>query len=191
MKKDFLRHIVNTKISYYSRIRRPILGVLDEARKLIASAENKYNFSVYGGDPVNLAKYIMSSDFDLVVSLLKSANALDVLVDILKTTRDTYSDIPEVVEAIEERLSSLEREVTRVSEKQVVREAIEEKIAGLKTSVVGDRVVVEDKGFRAEVIVDRDKYVVKINTSIEKRFNSRSEAVSYIERVYKSIKQEG
>ncbi len=191
MKKDFLRHIVNTKISYYSRIRRPILGVLDEARKLIASAENKYNFSVYGGDPVNLAKYIMSSDFDLVVSLLKSANALDVLVDILKTTRDTYSDIPEVVEAIEERLSSLEREVTRVSEKQVVREAIEEKIAGLKTSVVGDRVVVEDEGFRAEVIVDRDKYVVKINTSIEKRFNSRSEAVSYIERVYKSIKQEG
>lgn len=46
---DFLRHIVNTKLSEYSKTRRHLIPVLDEVRKLIANAEDQYGFSIYGG----------------------------------------------------------------------------------------------------------------------------------------------
>jgi len=74
---------------------------IDEVRKLIFEAENKYRFSIYNGDPSNLAAYLMSEDFKLVLNIFESANSLDILEEILLEARKKYSDIITVVNAIE------------------------------------------------------------------------------------------
>ncbi len=104
---DFLRHIVNTMLSELVVKRREILGIMDEARKLIAKAENKYRFSSFGGNPEKLADYISSDEFKLVIDLFKSVNAVDVLIEILEKTRKYYNDLPVVVEAINKRIEEL------------------------------------------------------------------------------------
>lgn len=105
---DFLRHIVNVKLSEYSVKHRKIIPIIDEVRKLIAKAENRYRFSSFGGNPENLAKYLRSEDFKLVISAFESANALDVLIDILGVAREKYSDLPVVVEAIDKVVKDVE-----------------------------------------------------------------------------------
>jgi hypothetical protein len=111
---DFLRHIVNVKLSEYSIKRKKIIPIIDEVRKLIAKAENRYRFSSFGGNPENLAKYLKSDDFKLVISAFESAGALDILIDILRVAREKYSDLPVVAEAIDEAVKSIE---ARIEEK--------------------------------------------------------------------------
>ncbi len=108
---DFLRHIVNTRLSEYAVKRKGIVPIIDEVRKLIAKAEARYRFSSFGGNPENLAKYFGSDDFKLVVSAFQSVNALNVLIEILEEARDKYSDLPVVVEAIDNVVKNLKSKV--------------------------------------------------------------------------------
>jgi ElaB/YqjD/DUF883 family membrane-anchored ribosome-binding protein len=105
---DFLRHIVNRKLSELSSRYKGLLNHTDEIRKLIALAEAKYKFSSFGGDPENLAKYLLSEDFDLVINSFKAANALNALRNILEEAKKAYSDLPAVVDAIDKVLSRIE-----------------------------------------------------------------------------------
>ncbi len=105
---DFLRHIVNAKLAEYSKKRKAVVNIIDEVRKLISKAETKYGFSSFGGNPEKLADYLKSEDFELVISTFKSANALDILVDILKEVAERYKDLPRVKETIEELVAKLE-----------------------------------------------------------------------------------
>ncbi len=188
MYRDFLRHIINPKLSQYGRRKRYLIGVLDEVRKLIASAEDRYGFSVYGGNPVNLVKYFNSSDFDLVVSVLKSANALDILEDILKEVIKTYSDLPEVVQAASKKLHDIERGIVSTSEVKIIVENIEKKLASSKVSIIDDRVEVEYDGFKAYLVLIEDRYRVLVNISLDKVFDNYIDAINYLEKIYKSIK---
>ncbi|WP_052296918.1 hypothetical protein [Pyrolobus fumarii] len=102
-KVDFLRHIVNRVLAEHSLPRQ----IVDDVRKSIGYAEEKYKFSAFGGDPRRLADYLRSRDFDDVVTVLRGAKAEEVLIHILEEVKKRYSEYKEVVEAAEARLKEL------------------------------------------------------------------------------------
>ncbi|ABN69631.1 hypothetical protein Smar_0523 [Staphylothermus marinus F1] len=115
---DFLRHIVNTKLSELTRKYRELTGHIDEIRKEISKAESKYGFSSFGGNPENLANYLLSDDFNLIISSFKAANSLKALEEILVEAKKAYSELPNVVKAIDmvlEKLRASEKGATMVS----------------------------------------------------------------------------
>ncbi len=184
---DFLRHIVNPKLSEYSKTRKHLISVLDEVRKLIASAEDQYGFSIYGGSLDNLAKYISSSDFDLVINILKSANALDILEDILKTVIEKYGDVESVVEAARKRLEEIGKGVIRVSELKVIADKLSRELKDARIRVLEDRVVVEYNGFYASIEPSKGQYRVSIKLGIERTFENNVDAIKFVESIYKAI----
>ena len=104
---DFLRQIMNVKMAEKVREKKSLLVIMDEARKIVAKSENKYGFSIYGGNPEKITDFLRSDDFDLLVHLFKSANAVDVLIEILEETAKNYSSLPGVAEAVRERIEKL------------------------------------------------------------------------------------
>ncbi len=82
--------------------------IIDDIKKAVGRAEDRFKFDAFSGDVKRLADYIRSRDFDDLVNILKSTpEGLDVLRRILEEAKKAYSDIPEVVEAIEQRLKEL------------------------------------------------------------------------------------
>ena len=134
-KVDFLRHIVNYVLAQKMDV---VKQVADDVRKIVEKAENKYNFSAFGGDVKKLVDYLRSPDFDELAKLLKDAGKLDVLEEILKIAREKYKDIPEIVGAIDARLKTIAKAKLEVKE---VEEAYKE-----ITRIVGDRAIVERIG---------------------------------------------
>ncbi len=110
---DFLRQIVNAKLAEAVKKNKNIVLIIDEVRKLIAKAENKYHFSIYGGNPEKLVDYLDSEDFELLVNVFKSGNAVDVLIDILDETRKNYGSIPGLSEKIDEKIREIRSKVVR------------------------------------------------------------------------------
>jgi len=104
---DFLRNIVNPKLSKYVKTSGEIAKYVEEIRKRILETENKYGFSIYGGDPEKLKDYLLSEDFKLIMKLFKSANSLSILEEILVEAKNRYSDLPNVVEAVDRVLEML------------------------------------------------------------------------------------
>ena len=115
---DFLRHIVNPKLSTSLRRKKSLKNHVDEIRKFIIEAENKYRFSRFNGNPENLAEYLVSEDFTLLVKLFKNADSLDILEEILREVREKYGDLPRVVEAVDKAL-------------EIVRKAYKEREEGI------------------------------------------------------------
>ncbi len=114
-KIDFLRHIVNRVLAEHSLPRQ----IVEDVRKSIGYAEEKYKFSAFGGDPRRLAEYLRSRDFDDVVQLLRAAKADEVLVKILEEVKKRYSEYKEVVEAAETRLRELRGEAAEKPESKL------------------------------------------------------------------------
>ncbi|ABM81062.1 hypothetical protein [Hyperthermus butylicus] len=141
---DFLRHIVNRILASPDAPRQYV----DDIRKMIGRAEDKYRFNVFGGDVRRLADYLHSKDFDDLLTLVKtdkSGEALRILKKILEEARKAYSDIPEVIEAIEARLREIEK-----GEKASVEELLEAAMSVLRE--------LEKKGFRLELKTD-EKFI--------------------------------
>lgn len=184
---DFLRHIVNTKLSEYSKTRRHLIPVLDEVRKLIANAEDQYGFSIYGGKLENLAKYINSSDFDLVINILKSANALDIVEDILNTIIEKYDNVEVVVEAARKRLQEIRKGLIRVSELKVIADKLAKQLKNARIKLLEDRVIVECNGLYASLEPSKNKYKLTIRLNIDKTFENYLDATKLIENIYRVI----
>jgi len=160
-KTDFLRHIVNYVLSSRTDIPRQ---VVDEVRSKVEKAEEKYNFSAFGGNIVKLADYIKSSDFNDLIKTLKTFGYLQVLIDILKLAKEKYSDIPEIVNAIEERLKTIEvKETTVIKELEELTLKVEE--------VVKDRAVVERIGNTININIKGVGVLRIIYNISEKRIN--------------------
>lgn len=148
-RKDFMRHIVN-RVLASSKLPRQ---VVDDIRRAIGRAEDKYKFHAFGGDVRRLAEYLRSRDFDDLIQLVKSVRtekgeepAIEVLKRILLEAREAYKDIPEVVQAIDERLKQLEAEETgKKSPLELLYDSLQE-LAG--------------EGARVEL--DREKGVVRV-----------------------------
>ncbi len=119
---DFLRHIVNRVLASLNVPAQYI----DDIRRAIGRAEDKYKFNAFGGDVRRLAEYLKSRDFDDLIMQVKAENKailLEALKRILEEAKKAYSDIPEVVEAIEARLKELETGEREEAEKKL--EALE------------------------------------------------------------------
>jgi vacuolar-type H+-ATPase subunit H len=104
---DFLRHIVNRVLASLNVPAQYI----DDIRRAVGRAEDKYRFDAFSGDVRRLADYIKSRDFDELIMQAKAENKailLEALKKILEEAKKAYSDIPEVVEAIDARLKELE-----------------------------------------------------------------------------------
>jgi len=103
---DFLRHIV-TKV-----LTPTTLDVkrLDEARKLLAKAEAKYNFSSYGGEPERLADYLLSPDFINLVFII----GVNLSKKLLHIVNESYNNqkIKDAVNKILEELDGYSGEET-------------------------------------------------------------------------------
>lgn len=158
---DFLRHIVNPLLAKYSRERKPLVRVLDEVRKLIALAEDKYGFSSFGGELAKLADYIESKDFDLVVSTLKSVNSLDIVIEILETVINKYQDLPRVVEAAKKRIKQLKQSESKV--KDNLEQLFTEIMKCVKGNIVKheDHIVIEQGN--TKIIIKKEDHVYRID----------------------------
>lgn len=120
---DFLRHIVNPVIDRY--VERGVISTRDaiEIKKMVFQAESRYGFRYYGGDVVNLTEYLRSSDFKNLVELVKSLNAMNMLIEILNETKIHYADIPGLVGVVDDILENLvenRREVGELKKQSVV-----------------------------------------------------------------------
>lgn len=122
---DFLRHIVNRVLASSKAPQQ----LIDDIKKAVGRAEDRYKFDAFSGDIKRLADYIRSKDFNDLVNILKNTpGGLDVLKKILEEARKAYSDIPEVVEAIDQKLKEIgkpEEEKAKALEGQPLRKLAE------------------------------------------------------------------
>ncbi len=153
--KDFLRHIVNHILSRYAE-KIPI-SAFNEIRNRFSKAEEKYKFTVFGGDPYRLLDYLDSEDFDALITYVKSANIEEVLQSILKALAQEYREsCPPVAEKAETRLKELMRTEESKERQRLAPEVVYRflKMKGYKVSLRDDGAVeVEGGNFSATIRV--------------------------------------
>ncbi len=186
---DFLRHIVNSKLAEYSN-NKSVASIIDEVRKMIAKAEEKYNFSSFGGNPENLAKYLKSADFKLVVSLFKSASKLDVLKEILTETKKLYSELPSVVKAIDEVLPSLAGEEKPLTPENIV-ENLKKEFPKAKIGIDDNRVSL--KLDDVELVIEIGDSTYDVSGTIKLKYSAKTldELLDYIKNIVSSMSTSG
>ena len=105
-RRDFLRHIAMPAISRIAGEFPP--SVIEDAKKWLSNAENKYRFSIYGGDPKRVIEYLYSEDWRDFVTSLKGSNAERIAEEILRALVEAYKEeCPEVAGAASRALESL------------------------------------------------------------------------------------
>ena len=107
---DFLRQIVNVVLAESNLPPQ----VMNDIKKMIARAEDKYRFSVFGGDVRKLKDYFESPEFEDLINVVKSAHtdkvkALEVLLKILEKAKEAYKDYPDIVAVIEKKIEEVKR----------------------------------------------------------------------------------
>ncbi|ADL19489.1 hypothetical protein ASAC_1084 [Acidilobus saccharovorans 345-15] len=135
---DFLRHIANPALALAmvnisngraelqaknqeesKQVLQKITSALLDIKKGLSNGEIKYNFSIYGGDPRNIAKYLTSPEWRGLVELtfgeLKDTPGAwefvrGVLMELLTKAANTYgSQCPEVSEACKNAIEDLSK----------------------------------------------------------------------------------
>ncbi len=196
-RKDFLRHIVN-RVLASSKLPRQIV---EDIRRMVGRAEDKYKFHAFGGDVRRLADYLKSQDFNELVSFLKNVRVekgeespIDVLRKILLEAREAYKDVPEIVAAIDEKLKELESET---SEKKSKIELLYEDLSSLKdkygvdVSLEDNRVVVKYQD-RLEASISYNEetrtYTLSYSVKDEASFDTLSELKSMLRRLVELVR---
>lgn len=144
--KDFLRHIANPIISKYAR--RLPLSLIDDLKKKLGRAEDKYRFSIYNGDPLRLARYLDSEDFLDLVKYVKALNNEWILEEILKSLSKEYSvECPEVAKKAKEAIEKLKKSKIEAERDTITVDGIARmlKMAGYRVEKTEDgKIVVEE-----------------------------------------------
>jgi hypothetical protein len=109
--KDPLRHVINRVLAEVAdKIPAP---VVEDLRRSFSRAEDKFKFSIYGGDPSKLVEYLESEDFMDLVSTAMNLNVEWVIKEILESIADEYRvSCPEISEKAKEVLKTLEEKKT-------------------------------------------------------------------------------
>ena len=125
--KDPLRHIVNRVLAdAASKIPTP---VLEDLRKAFAKAEDKFKFTIYGGDPIKLIDYFGSDDFADLINIASSLNIEWVLKEILEAIAEEYRiTCPEVARKAIETLKELEERKGSTRKEAMSPEAVYRKL---------------------------------------------------------------
>jgi len=160
--KDFLRQIVNPTLLEFEI---PV-QILTEIRKKLEAAENKYNFSAFGGDPKNLAKFFKSPLWKEIVELFEAAGAGAALVKVLEKTKEAYKDDEEIVRAVEEALKELKekgKENKEISIIEMLKKNVEEVIGDVaEVKVSEDKVVIEGDKVEGRLEEEGGKYTLRV-----------------------------
>ncbi len=127
VRKDFLRHIAMPVIAEQASRYPP--PVVEDAKKWLANAENKYKFSVYGGDPKRIAEFLASEDWRDFLASLRGSKAEDLAVTILERLIKEYRDgCPEVSEAAQRALEKLKRGETEALDPSLVASILQSRL---------------------------------------------------------------
>ncbi len=105
-KVDFLRHIVNRELAS-SNIPPQ---VIEDIKRVLGRAEDKYRFDAYGGDIRNLSKFLESRDFNDLLAVIKSSQtpaAVDVMIKILEGAIQAYRDYEDLVAILSKKINEL------------------------------------------------------------------------------------
>jgi hypothetical protein len=105
---DFLRQIV-VRVLTPNKLDP---AKLEDARKILGKAETKYKFSSFGGDPQNLAIFLLSPEFTDLILVIGVQLSLKLLDEIEKEY-----DIPAVKEAVKKIREELQGYDSLINEK--------------------------------------------------------------------------
>lgn len=155
--KDFLRHIANRVIS--ENIARLPLNVVDDIKKRLGQAEDKYRFSLYNGNPLRLVDYLRSEDFLELAKYLKALHVDWILDGILQALEEEYSEsCRPVAEAAREARRTLKEEKVEVKERITVDGIARMfKMAGYKVERTEEgKIVVEEPNIKVTVWAEGD-----------------------------------
>ena len=135
-RRDFLRQIVNKVISESSG--RISVSVMDDLKVKFARAEDKFGFSVFGGDPRRVADFLSSEDWADIVEYARNVNVLWLLEAILRRLAEEYRDECSVVaDKALEALDSLGKGQVVVGEELTLDSVVRRlKFYGFKVNVV-------------------------------------------------------
>ncbi|WP_440059686.1 hypothetical protein ACSU1N_00565 [Thermogladius sp. 4427co] len=140
---DFVRNIVNVQLGRALKEGRIQSSVVDEIKRLLSTAEDKYGFSSFGGNPEKLADYLESRDFELLVSAFKAGGGVDVLLEILRQAEEAYKDLPRLRETLREVIQGLSEGRERIGTLSSVFEYLKKMFPDRKVYIQGDEIVVE------------------------------------------------
>jgi hypothetical protein len=135
-RRDFLRQIVNKVISESSG--RISVSVMEDLKVKFARAEDKFGFSVFGGDPRRVADFLSSEDWADIVEYARNVNVLWLLEAILRRLAEEYRDECSVVaDKALEALDSLGKGQVVVGEELTLDSVVRRlKFYGFKVNVV-------------------------------------------------------
>lgn len=185
MKPDFLRHIANPIIDQYVRSGKLALKDAFEAKKLLYSAEENFKFSVYGGDPSNIVRYLMSEDFKYLANLFRLAGAEEVLLKILEVVGSLYADVNGLQKALEHAIKLVEspkdpdKSTAGSTVSQDCKEMDLDVLASILREKVGTDFLVTKTGLRTrlndavELSVKVSKQHVKIELRVKRNANKQ------------------
>ncbi len=146
VKKDFIRNIANKILA--EALEKIPASAMSELRKQLGRAEDKYRFTVYGGDPRNLVKYLESNDWRELVEYAEKSNILWVLEKILAKLIEEYNNTcPEVVEHARKELKKLQDKTSGKKTEDISIDVIYRtlKFAGYKVEYIDAEDAVEVK----------------------------------------------
>ncbi len=148
--KDFIRNIANHVLSEAAG--KLPLNVFNEIKNRIARAEDKYRFTIYGGDPRRLVDYLDSDEWRELAAYAKNLNADWVLARILEKLIDEYKEscpiVSEKAREVLDKLRAEKRERHRIAPEAVMR-------------------MLKMHGYKAELREDKTIYVEGTNFSVE------------------------
>ncbi|MCE4612169.1 MAG: hypothetical protein F7B17_09390 [Desulfurococcales archaeon] len=161
--RDFLRHIANRVIAEYAH-KLPATTV-EDIRKRLSSAEDKFKFSIYGGDPARLLDYFESEEWAGLVDYAKNTHSEEVLLQILKRLAEEYGDeCPDVASRALEEAERIAREGGKVGREELSVERIVRKLKlmGYKIDVEGSKIVIDEGIVKVEMRVEEEaiRYVI-------------------------------
>jgi hypothetical protein len=107
LKKDFIRNIANKVLA--DALDKIPASAMSELRKRLGRAEDKHRFTIFGGNPANLEKYLKSGEWKDLVDYAEKTNVVWVLRRILEEALKEYeANCPQVAKTIREELEKLE-----------------------------------------------------------------------------------
>jgi hypothetical protein len=137
-RRDFLRHIVNKVISESSG--KISASVMEDLKVRFARAEDKFSFSVFGGDPRRIADFLSSEEWADIVEYARNVNVTWLLEAILKKLVEEYKDdCPPIASKALETLNSLSKG-SAVVEEEITLDSIVRKLKfqGFKVNITRD-----------------------------------------------------
>ena len=135
-RRDFLRQIVNKVISESSG--KIGASVMEDLKVRFARAEDKFSFSVFGGDPRRIADFLSSEEWADIVEYAKNVNITWLLEAILRKLAEEYKDdCPPIASKALETLDSLSKG-SAVVEEELTLDGIVRKLKfyGFKVNII-------------------------------------------------------